>query len=540
MLLNVGSPTEAILEARGIASGDRLCVFDKQSAYPGQGCLNNITPLSNSLSLQEVPGWQPQIMVRPINSVTLMVTVTQVVTEGTLWLQIFPAAPITSAFDITAPVKIMQPIFPSVDIFTQTFTFPYLLFNGYARLWLSNTTGITSPEAISYFSSTPSWDGNKSYSWGGNKAYGWRGNAYGWGSNQIYGWAANRQSWVAPIASPNGQVKIFNMDAILDGHDSYAFTTLQALMVPPSLPAWLTRVGNVYHYKAVPHNNNLVIQFQYLQREVPLVQESQLNIYYSADNGQTWQPLEGTTVDITHNLVSASMPGPGLYALAATIETPALNTGWNLFAYPNVNPRTVDIALASIAGDYSVIYHREEAWQLYAPDVWPTFAPLVNTLDYMTSLQTYWIYALTNTVPYIKPLEETRSLLRGVQIPPTTFYGWVTPTNGVFTPTLGMQITAEINGTTCGQTTIEALDGKLAYSLQVMSESIVGDGFEQCGANGRLINFRVEDQLVGQSCRWDNSHAWYYPLTTTPIVNHGHNQHPCRNYQIWLPLIYTE
>ena len=547
VLINVGSPVGTILQARGIASGDRLCAFDTHSTTPRLGCLEDVPLIPASLPLLEVPDWQPDITIQSVNTSTILVTVTQPITEGILRLQIFPTtAPITTAFDISAPVKTMTPITIGSDTFTQKFAFPYLLFGGYARVWLtSRTTSAVTREAVSSFFFTPSWNGDR-YGWGGDKSYGWKDNRYyGWHGNEKYGWAANSHNWNAPIASPNGQVILFDTTNIL-GHNNSSFTTLQALTIPPPTPPWLTLVGEAYHYKtkAALHLDNLVIQFQYLQRELPFVQESQLHIYHSADDGLSWRRLEDTSIDVTRNLASASISGPGMYALMAGIKTPVLNQGWNLFAYPNVNTRTVDIALASIEGDYSIVYRHDhdDKWKLYASDIISNFASIVNNLEQLDPLQTYWIHALTDTVPYIKPSEETTSLPSGFQVPPATFYGWVTPTIGIFTPTEGMQITAEINGIACGQTTIQSLNGKLAYVLPVQSESTLGNGLSQCGATGRPIVFRVGNRVMEQVCRWDSTHAWYHPLITipAPTANNGNTPHACNNYQIWFPLFHKE
>src|SRR5690606_14749865 len=110
--------------------------------------------------------------------------------------------------------------------------------------------------------------------------------------------------------------------------------------------------------------------------------EPVLRLYFLPDGGG-WQPLD-TRLDVDENLASARMPAAanGVYVLAASVELPQLQEGWNLLAYTIPETRTVDVALASIRNDFTAVYQYDPAtetgWRVY--DNWlqasvPDFAP---------------------------------------------------------------------------------------------------------------------------------------------------------------------
>ena len=96
-------------------------------------------------------------------------------------------------------------------------------------------------------------------------------------------WGANRTALEAPIASSDGQATIYNReDALADTGTG----PLQALAVIPTVPEWLTPVGQAYRFVAtrpIPRT----IGFNDLQREVPPGYEHTLQLYYSPDEGKT-------------------------------------------------------------------------------------------------------------------------------------------------------------------------------------------------------------------------------------------------------------
>ena len=110
------------------------------------------------------------------------------------------------------------------------------------------------------------------------------------------------------------------------------------------------------------------------------------------------------------NLASARMPEPakGTYALIATVELPALQPGWNMIAYTLPNTRTVDSALTSLDGSYSVLYSYvpgdESSWQSFDPEassLYGELADLVNDLDELSFGHSYLIYATEAVTPYL-------------------------------------------------------------------------------------------------------------------------------------------
>ena len=81
-------------------------------------------------------------------------------------------------------------------------------------------------------------------------------------------------------------------------------------------------------------------------------------------------------LETDNNYASARLQGPGLYALMTSIEIP-LQPGWNLIGYPvqtagvPTATRPISDVLASISGDYSVVYGYDatdtrDPWKLYA------------------------------------------------------------------------------------------------------------------------------------------------------------------------------
>jgi len=107
----------------------------------------------------------------------------------------------------------------------------------------------------------------------------------------------------------------------------------------------------------------------------------------------------------------------------------------------------------------------------------------------------------------------------------TVYFGWIV--DGDFTPNVGDMVDALIDGTVCGTATVFELDGNLAYRINVLAETLFGDP-NGCGTDGATVNFRVDGQPLSDTVSWENSMAWYLPLTTTDESN------------IYLPLITIE
>jgi hypothetical protein len=418
--------------------------------------------------------------------------------------------------------------------------------------------GNNSYETISRFANAPGWDGNTFVGFGGNTFVGFGGNRFvgfggnrfvgfggntfvgfggnrfvGFGGNTFVGFGGNRfvgfggntfVGFNAPLASPDGQVTLYNVDNILAGNVA---ASLQVLPSVPQLPTWLTPVGQVYRYTTQENSagDNLVIQFQYLQRELPAIEEDQLRIYYldESDPNAEWQRLENTAIDDFRNLASTKMPGEGLYALIATVELPRFQTEWNNFGYPINESRLVADALGSIDGAYTSVYHydsAQEEWLLYDATVvtdYPEFESLVNTLEQLEFGKGYWLYATEEITAYLGVAGSSSALdTANQQFPPATYYGYLLPYEG-FQPTAGMSVTAWVDGVNCGEGSVRLLDGQLAYTIQVEAENSTGE----CGNEGKSITFEVGSWPVAQRPQWDNSQAQFLTLgtlaTTRPV-----------------------
>ena len=194
---------------------------------------------------------------------------------------------------------------------------------------------------------------------------------------------------------------------------------------------------------------------------------------------------------------------------------PALQAGWNLLAYPVPVTRPVSVALASIANDYSIVVEEDgDDWLVYDQKVITEhleFAPFVNDLTHLTFAHSYWIYALTDTVPFIgvpgDGLETPTA-----DLPPGVIYGWVMPPDDVVVEA-GDVVTAVINNTVCGSGIVtDTVGPELAYKVFVQADN--GNG---CGAGGRVVNFAINGHtfadtfLLPTESDW-NQQAWFYAL----------------------------
>ena len=255
-------------------------------------------------------------------------------------------------------------------------------------------------------------------------------------------WGANRVALDAPVSSSDGQATIYNRkDALADT----ATGTLQALGAIPTVPAWLTPVGQAYRFVATQPLPR-TIGFNYLQREVPPGYEHTLQIYYSPDEGATWRLLP-TQLDVNENLATAPADESGLYMLAGSIDIPFYTAGWNLFAYPVPETRPVRTALASIAGHYSTVFtynNRDSAdpWKVFEPSA-PDWVNDLKTLEYGNG---YWVNVSVPITLQIKVASDsggerptlslatpTFSDALGRRNPPGVYYGTI---QGVTDPTL--------------------------------------------------------------------------------------------------------
>ncbi|HSH05709.1 MAG TPA: VCBS repeat-containing protein [Anaerolineae bacterium] len=539
-LVSLGTPVGDQMQARGAAPGDRLCVYD----YSGEdwllGC-ETVGQYEGSVMMQALPDWSPDIRVRALlvtdtnaavftRTIALEVMVDQATTAGeTIYAHVMPGLGITATFPVTG---VMSALTTNNQLtHTAIITLAYPAMEGYVRIWRTPTSTVPY-EAIVDFSLNEGLVGGKRAGWGPNgRSWGpngrnWGGTSAGWGGNTRT-WGGNTRTWGAPVMSSNGQVQIINVTDPLGDTGTRSF---QVLPTVSALPSWTTLVGEAIWYESVPELADSItrtVAFNYLQTVVPggNIYENLLTVYYLADGATEWQRLP-TILDTQDNLAAAKMGGDGVYALLSTVKYEPFTTGWNNFGYVIPESRPVTTALASIAGQYSSIHHYGTgSWGLYDPAVgeeYPALAPLVNTLTDLNYTEGYWITVTQPITLYMAPPNDapTNNLLdplaSGFELPPATFFGWITPTANVFTPTAGMPVTGWIDGNLCGTGTVVSWQGKLAYQLQVVSEPLLGTA-NGCGESGKTVTFKVGYWEMSETHAWDNDRAWYLGLANPAV-----------------------
>ncbi|MCB0034523.1 MAG: VCBS repeat-containing protein, partial [Anaerolineales bacterium] len=184
-IIYLGTVNGPLILARGAAAGDRLCIFDN-SQQPAPHRCQPLTADTSTINLQTIDNWQPEIVVRPINSQTLIVTVTlNTADDLILNAQIFPG------FRPTNTIQALTATLQQVDAtnqYTAAFRYPLTIFDGYVRLWSDDGA-----EFISRFMNAPGWNGNTFTGFGGNRFVGFGGNRFvGFGGNRFVGFGGNR------------------------------------------------------------------------------------------------------------------------------------------------------------------------------------------------------------------------------------------------------------------------------------------------------------------------------------------------------------
>jgi hypothetical protein len=309
-------------------------------------------------------------------------------------------------------------------------------------------------------------------------------------------------------------VTVFNS---LDITGETGAVSLQALPVVPGLPDWLTLVGQGYRFTASEETPR-TLAFNYLQREVPDGYEQTLQVYFSGDEGATWERLP-RNLNMAENLLTTPANRSGLYVTVATVDIPILMDGWNLFSYPIPESRPVAEALASIDGKYTTVYgydtqDPENPWKIYSN----TAPAWVSDLERLEYGQGYWINttqpitlelatpgAITETQAARPALPDIGENAAGRRPPPAIYYGKVNPTPGD-TPQAETRVTAWIGGRACGEgTTSTDDDGSIRYVIAVhAADASQGLG---CGVPGRRVDFKVGDQAMKSDPSpifWDN------------------------------------
>jgi hypothetical protein len=284
------------------------------------------------------------------------------------------------------------------------------------------------------------------------------------------------------------------------------------------LPPGTTFVGTAYRFSTSVANPPLVgpqaaVSFGYLGAEVPAGEEDGIRVYYyDGSGGAGWQLLSDTRLDTYHNLASARYRGPGIYALMSSLVVP-LVPGWSNIGYPAPVARSAPDTMASVAGQYSVVYHYNPAntgdpWEVYSPAA-PDW---VNNLHCMAFGQGYWVYSTSPTTATLRirsasdPGEvtgcesaardnPTTLALSEAATPPATFYGTIAASPSLAVAP-GLPVVAWVNGAICGQGVTQAHDGQVAYIVRVAAANTAAP---DCGRTGSLVRFTVAGRPSGEA-----------------------------------------
>jgi uncharacterized repeat protein (TIGR01451 family) len=497
-LIDLGRPTLDRVLARGAREGDRLCMFELGAQR--LGC-EIVQPGDEELELVALPDWQPEVIITPVTSRTMALTVTNVPPGLMLNARLFP---------VSAPASPTATLTAVADGYAGQLHLAYPAFEEHVQVWVEE--GAPRRETIT------------DYAMGGNP-----------GRKLSHfaprGSPGRKLSHFAPVLSADGQVMLFGHDLTFEEGE---FFTLQAATVPPSPLPWATVVGQAYRLSASPNAPDLSgtsISFGYLGSEVPPGEEGWLKVYFW--DGDVWHPLS-TWLDTYHNVASAPVQGAGLYALMSSIEIPLRAPGWNNFAYPVQGTRPVTDVLQSVDGYFSTVYGYDvtdpiDPWKVYDVTGVPGW---VNDLHALQFGQGYWISVTQAITLFLKG--DSDMALRGMDdvdqaaanslhSPPATYYGAVLPGPG-FEPTAGVPVTAWVADRLCGQGQVLEVNGQAVYSVNVLAEGPGGSA--GCGASGRRVVFKVGTQAMVPTTMWNDGWVWELPLNS--------------GFHVYLPLVVKE
>ncbi|MBN1177918.1 MAG: VCBS repeat-containing protein, partial [Anaerolineae bacterium] len=433
--INLGSPFggQNRIIARGAQPGDRLCVFDRSR---GQFGCETIVPGDDRLAMERDTTWNPIVQVRPVNSTTVGIAITNTVPITPLKARLFPDLGYGE-----------EPIDLSLEngIYTGTFHLTWPAMSGNVQIWVDEAFTEADPRREAVIPYAIGGNPGTLRAGGGTLRAG--GGTLRAGGGTLRAGGGTLRAGGAPIVSPDGQMIFFTENPI--DFEPGTFFTIQAMAGLPPLPAGRTLVGQGYNLVASPGVTlpQGSVSMQYLPNDVLVAgaSESHLELYYW-DELTGWQPLQ-TVLDAYYNLASAPSQGEGFYALLASVRIPLFGPGWNNFSYPIEGTRPVTEALLSVSGFYTTVYHYDatdwtDPWAVY--DV--TVPDWVNDLETLTFGQGYWINVSESIVLYMAP-GTTESLARSAPfVPvPATFYGAIAA-GPSFTPSAGMTVLAWSGG----------------------------------------------------------------------------------------------
>jgi hypothetical protein len=482
-LLDIGQPVSDRILARGAKPGDRLCIYEPNATR--SGC-TTITPTNFALTMVSHPTWKPQILVSPVTSQTLAISVTNISDHVVLHAQFYP-----SDGPASAPITLLR----SGQAYSGTVQLLEPGFEGMVHIWVDEPE--QRREALSDFSML----GNPGHRWARRAPR----------SSPGHRWARR-----APILSSDGQVLLD--DNQIDFREGEFLSIQSASSLPNPLP-WATPIGQGYYVMAnFPLSlTHATISFNYLGNIVSPLEEPWISIYFW--NNTTWQALP-TTLDAEHNFASAMANKPGLYVLMSSYGQGFPIPGWNQLKYLFNNPRSVVDGMQSIEGRYTILYGRDPrqilpSWHVYDPSA-PTWVNNLQTLDRNSD---YFIHTTQPVTVYMqienRPLPH-KPFAYEPQLdifPPAIYYGKVLASDG-FQPATGMPIKAYIDDHLCGSSTLQLQDSVIVYKIEVNAINLTENG---CGMYGKTIRFEINNRAMVTHAVWDNRRTWRVPLSKDPF-----------------------
>lgn len=497
-VIDLGQPGKDQIYARGARPLDWLCVYDPPQDLVG---CKDVVAGDDQILMQLSSDWKPQLLITPVTTRTLQISVTlpfaadgkELKQSARLYPTDAPALP---------PISLTRTKTDSQVVYSGIITTTEPVLEGY--VWVGNPDDTLDPhQAIAEFAI------------GGNPVRIWALRSPTDPHNvRIRALRVRIRALRAPAASADGQVMVYPDEEKLPLDKEWSFTLQPATRLPAELP-WATPVGRAYWLSAsenITNFGNSSITFEYLRSDVPAGLEAFMHMYFWHEAARIWEPLEGQRNYPEYNLISAQLRGPGLYALFSHYEIP-LQPGWNLIGYPVQGTRPVSEALASIAGQYSLVYGfddkstADDPWSVYVPDenTW------MNDLEEFRFGHGYWIYVNKNILPdgttwLLKGNPETTQPLTTTMAattlrnPPAVYFGAI---NGEQAEP-GMIVRAYIGASLCGEGKI---DEKRRYVVKVRAASAQEIG---CGTPGAPISFRVmtskgeQPAVAAVDTGWDN------------------------------------
>jgi hypothetical protein len=503
-VLDLGRVTSDQVTVLGGNKGDEFCVYDLVSDPPLLGCdeLANSTEQLTLLAVPDSQNWPPNLVLDFPDATTVQIQVVDAPNDATLMAQVFPIDAEASGAITLSDGQGEVSLESAAE-------------SGYVRVWVDEKATDSTPrrETITDYRLQGNLSTSTALSTHSDTRNAELAKRPGSGSNN---------SSKAPVYSSDGQATLYGLELEFLPGEFYALQSTNA----PAPPSWATPVGRAYRLTATNDApklaGNVGITLSYLENEVIDGHEAWLKMYYWDDTASsipTWQVLTSTT-DFERNLVSAPTQGPGRYVLMSSFEVALTGSGWNHIGYPiRGAPRAVEEALASIKGAFDSVWHYNattpewEAWSTFNVSA-PEWASDLTTLEFGEG---YWI-SMTQEIDtplYLKgppdPEDETTTMSQRAATSefsstttsvPALYYAVLD--SSWLTATAGMQIQARINGTLCGASETQLVNGKVAFYVKVVADT--PGGIAGCGAAGHMVDIELDAQPYA-TVRWENRQA---------------------------------